>query len=204
MGVKHHVYLLKTRFRAQELCESRGGRPGLPVPNSRYGLCGRKSTLNWKARVVLNTQKMCKCFRFLASYLASISVYAAEVVCFLASNLSSSERSHISSLLSSDNNDNCDVYCSCPSVKSKQKQTNKQNQNRASSTVQCSRSLLISIEEREKGWLGVNTHPHFLHGTVCSIVYWISTETLRDQSAVNTCSRRSYLGLLKCTLAGWV
>ena len=26
---------------AQELCESRGGRPGLPVPNSPYGLCGR-------------------------------------------------------------------------------------------------------------------------------------------------------------------
>ena len=33
-------------FRAQELCESRGGRPGLPVPNSLYGLCGRKATLN--------------------------------------------------------------------------------------------------------------------------------------------------------------
>ena len=27
-------------IRAQELCESRGGRPGLPVPNSKaYGLC---------------------------------------------------------------------------------------------------------------------------------------------------------------------
>ena len=31
---------------AQELCESRGGRPGLPVPNSPYGLCGRKTILN--------------------------------------------------------------------------------------------------------------------------------------------------------------
>ena len=32
-------------FRVQELCESRlGGRPGLPVPNSPYGLCGRKAT----------------------------------------------------------------------------------------------------------------------------------------------------------------
>ena len=29
-------------FRGRELCESRGGRPGLPVPNSPYGLCGRK------------------------------------------------------------------------------------------------------------------------------------------------------------------
>ena len=34
-----------TRGRAQQLCESRGGRPGLPVPNSPYyGLCGRKAT----------------------------------------------------------------------------------------------------------------------------------------------------------------
>ena len=32
--------------RVQELCESRGGRPGLPVHNSRYGLCGRKVILN--------------------------------------------------------------------------------------------------------------------------------------------------------------
>ena len=30
--------------RAQELCESRGGRPGLPVLSSPYGLCGRKAT----------------------------------------------------------------------------------------------------------------------------------------------------------------
>ena len=32
--------------RGHELCESRGGRPGLPVPNSQYGLFGRKATLN--------------------------------------------------------------------------------------------------------------------------------------------------------------
>ena len=32
--------------RAQELCESRGGRPGLPVPNSLYGLFGSKAALN--------------------------------------------------------------------------------------------------------------------------------------------------------------
>ena len=29
----------------QELCESRGGRPGLPDPNSPCGLCRRKATL---------------------------------------------------------------------------------------------------------------------------------------------------------------
>ena len=33
--------------RAQpELCESRGGRPGLPVPNKPDGFCGRKATRN--------------------------------------------------------------------------------------------------------------------------------------------------------------
>ena len=33
--------------RVQELCESRGGRPGLPVLMSHnYGFCGRKATLN--------------------------------------------------------------------------------------------------------------------------------------------------------------
>ena len=29
----------------------RGGRPGLPVPNSSYSLCGRKETLNLCVRV---------------------------------------------------------------------------------------------------------------------------------------------------------
>ena len=37
--VKQHLTHLS---RPQELCKSRGGRPGLPVPNSPYGLCGRK------------------------------------------------------------------------------------------------------------------------------------------------------------------
>ena len=36
---------LRERERAQELCECPGGRPGLPAPNSQYGLCGRKATL---------------------------------------------------------------------------------------------------------------------------------------------------------------
>ena len=38
--------LLWFLFRYQELCQSWGGRPRLPVPNSPYGLCGCKSTLN--------------------------------------------------------------------------------------------------------------------------------------------------------------
>ena len=31
---------------AQEVCESRGGRPGLSAPNKPHGFCGRKATLN--------------------------------------------------------------------------------------------------------------------------------------------------------------
>ena len=37
---------LRGLYRALKLCESRGGRPGLPVPNSPYGLCGLKASLN--------------------------------------------------------------------------------------------------------------------------------------------------------------
>ena len=32
--------------RDQELCGSRGGHPGLPSPNSPYGLCGHEATWN--------------------------------------------------------------------------------------------------------------------------------------------------------------
>ena len=52
VDVKRHVYLLTycVAYRAQELCESRGGLPGRPVPNSPYGLCGRKATLRRQKR----------------------------------------------------------------------------------------------------------------------------------------------------------
>ena len=32
--------------RTRELCESRGGRPGLPVPKKPHDFCGRKAALN--------------------------------------------------------------------------------------------------------------------------------------------------------------
>ena len=49
--IKHAFIFITQRtytrdFRAQVLCERRGGCPGLPVPNNPYGLCGRKATLN--------------------------------------------------------------------------------------------------------------------------------------------------------------
>ena len=37
---------LNEQARAQKLCESGDGRPGLLAHNSPYGLCGRKATLN--------------------------------------------------------------------------------------------------------------------------------------------------------------
>ena len=51
----YDIYICVTAFRAQELCESRGGRPGLPVPNSPYGLCGRKPTLNLNVTAFLSS-----------------------------------------------------------------------------------------------------------------------------------------------------
>ena len=50
VDVKQHFIIItwapRQSVRSQDLCKSRGGRPGLPVPNSPYGLYGRKATLN--------------------------------------------------------------------------------------------------------------------------------------------------------------
>ena len=53
----------KTVFlvRGQELCESGGGRPGLPVPNSPYSLCGRKATVEEVVFLVLHVSGKTKC-----------------------------------------------------------------------------------------------------------------------------------------------
>ena len=45
--------------RAQELCESRGGRLGLPVPNSPYSLCGHKATLKKKKKNAVKELRSC-------------------------------------------------------------------------------------------------------------------------------------------------
>ena len=44
---------------AQKLCERRGVRPWLPVPNSPYGLFGHKETLNLNM-FVLRVQELCE------------------------------------------------------------------------------------------------------------------------------------------------
>ena len=46
--------------RAQELCESGGGRPGLPVPNSPYALCGRLATLNLNISMSVGALEPCE------------------------------------------------------------------------------------------------------------------------------------------------
>ena len=61
MDVKLHVYLLTRYLRAMELCGSRGGRPGLSVPNSPYGLCGRKATFEEKEEDThVRVQELCE------------------------------------------------------------------------------------------------------------------------------------------------
>ena len=42
--------LLSLSLRAKKLGEGKGGRPGLPVSNSPYDLCGRKATLKRNGR----------------------------------------------------------------------------------------------------------------------------------------------------------
>ena len=44
VDVRQHLKRKSQEIRAQELCESRGGRPGLPISNSLHGLCGRTAT----------------------------------------------------------------------------------------------------------------------------------------------------------------
>ena len=51
------IHLHTLNLRAQELYESRGGRPGLSVPNSAYGLCGRIQ-IQTSSNVALRPQKI--------------------------------------------------------------------------------------------------------------------------------------------------
>ena len=51
------LILVPTVLRAQDLYESRGGRPGLSVPDSPDGLCGRTATLNCAK---LRAQDLCE------------------------------------------------------------------------------------------------------------------------------------------------
>ena len=52
------------------VCESGGGRPGLPVPNSPFGLCGREATLNLNNR----TSELRTCVKVEVAVLGSLSL----------------------------------------------------------------------------------------------------------------------------------
>ena len=49
VDVSHRVYTYGQLERSGAVW-SRGGRPGLPVPDSSYGLCGRKATLDERTK----------------------------------------------------------------------------------------------------------------------------------------------------------
>ena len=51
---------MSVKDRAQELCEGRDGRPGLPVPNSLYGLCGPRAVLNLNSEQGHRAQEVCE------------------------------------------------------------------------------------------------------------------------------------------------
>ena len=61
-------------FRGQDLCESRGGRPGPPVPNSPYGLCERKAILNALCAVRAQTVR-----NMSARHLGTLSLTSSEL-----------------------------------------------------------------------------------------------------------------------------
>ena len=53
VDVKQHLLELCAFRRSGAVCESRGGRPGLPVPNSPYGLCGGKERNANEEKIVI-------------------------------------------------------------------------------------------------------------------------------------------------------
>ena len=61
--------------RAQELCESRGGRPGLPVPNSPYGLCGLLTPCGNSGRLTWLRLQQPQEQRYTNSYQSVVAVF---------------------------------------------------------------------------------------------------------------------------------
>ena len=68
VDVKKQLKATMPAREVQEMCESRGGRPGLPVRNRPYGLCGRKATLN------LGKPKLGSCVKVEVAVLGSPSI----------------------------------------------------------------------------------------------------------------------------------
>ena len=74
------------RHSVQELCESRGGHPGLSVPYCRYILYGRKATLNWWRH---SAQELCesrsglpgRSLIYLYIFVSSIRLFQLEGYC---------------------------------------------------------------------------------------------------------------------------
>ena len=53
VDLKQHLKKKTLSLSSGPVCESRGGRPGLPVLNSLYGLCGREAALEEEERLCI-------------------------------------------------------------------------------------------------------------------------------------------------------
>ena len=67
------VILLMNCYIRNKFClnQSRGGRPGPPVPNSPYGLCGHKATLNLNSVCRCKTAELGSCVKVEVAVLGS-------------------------------------------------------------------------------------------------------------------------------------
>ena len=75
VNVKQQLKKTKT-IRVQELCESRSGRPGFPVPNSQYGLNESKATFEEEKE---NTSELRSCVKVEVDVLGSPSLIVSTV-----------------------------------------------------------------------------------------------------------------------------
>ena len=75
VDVKHHERRSEGS-RAKDLCESRGGRSGLPVPDSPYALCEHKATVNLNSSELelIRAQELCESELAVLGYLSPISL----------------------------------------------------------------------------------------------------------------------------------
>ena len=82
VDVKQHLKkkncVIRAISRTRELCESQGGRPGLPLSNSPYGLYGCKPTLKSRTRELCESQSF---FRPTSDRVIVISTNAVAFLC---------------------------------------------------------------------------------------------------------------------------
>ena len=73
----------KKILRAQNQCESRGGRPGLPVSYSPYGLSGRKAALNFKKKETAEKQQQQQNYKYGSAIPSKVSLLCLRKFCLI-------------------------------------------------------------------------------------------------------------------------